>query len=1477
MTFAARMTLFTALLTHFAFSGDVACAADSLPENEVVRTIVTRDASVSIPFKLASGRNQTHLQLFGRTAGGGIWRKLQEVSSTAREFRPNFSDDGIFELAIRPAESSERSHVPLTADLRVVVDRKKPSIEIGLSRLPDGMMQADVRVTDANIDHRTFEISVDALEGDSHRKRALQVQTRAVENASSLRSVTRWTPSEFPTVVRVTVVDLAGNRATANERTGPFNLPEVTAAERATAKSPVVIVQVDGEALEPLPAPPRVFDADAIFPKASAKPKPRVAIQLEPTMAQGSGRLVPDVREPPGLESPAFQKPVPQPTETQLTPEDATRRDILLRSARNAVALGEVETALERFEALLQIDPDLESAREEYAGLLVQADRIDDARAEYAQLIERSATPDRYRLALVDLMIGQQEFVAAQEVLEDLLASPVYRQQAAVKLAKTFAWQQQLDEAIRIYDEYLSDLNGTLSNDDAMEIAQLLLDMGRPAEALPHLLRIHAAEPQNEEVLTSIILAYVRSGSRTVALNRVQQVAEGDVVDSQIWQELANKLYREFAFPEALAVFELIAREFPGYTPAQIGMARAHLRLYQTVAAKNLLADLAPELSMTKPFQTAIADYHTVVGEYSEAIAISHQRLRRNPQDAEAFILLGNAYRASRRFPEAERAYQLALSSPTQAPELIEEVEWLLAKNAFEAKRPETAAEILHGLLARRPQNIAARLQLVDVLIELRRFDEAEALVVEVLHAPDIRERHSLHRSLGDVLLERGLASDAMREYELGLLDTDLVTPQLAYGLYRANHHLGNHGRALDALQLGPTQFHPAADWTITIARLAIRDCDCKLAQTVLGELLAGSPENLAGLLTFGAATAQCDGCCKLPHDRSGCGGSCCSDGQCGSGSCGTGLCTTGLCGTGKASACSDGSCGQHEGCGGSCGGGSCGRPHRYDASRERAKTCGPFEHCPSDGGNPAAIHYESALALSPNNVEAHLGLARSKVKHQQYEASLSIYEKARQLVPDDVNLQREMARVVDGWRGYNAAAPYYRSPHGRRYETLAARHSGPLADSGPRAINGHAGSSRTPIATQYLPGVAAFGNQAGYGFEFQSATAEQLLATESHAKYLRGFRDRHAIPVYEGLIDLEPTNEEAYFDLGQIHAAANNSQCAIEMYERLFEINPCHREAAIAWERELLELRPQLRAGFDYVSQTGRDGLADLRSGTYSLIARFPFANADEYVDVGYRFINLRPSNGPDNNGHAAVLGGQKRLRPYWWLFGEIDVEEYDYGFSTRPNFIAGTRARSSNEFTFEIAAILDNIAVNRESIVSDIYKVGLQATADWKPSRPVDLGAYYRWFDYSDDNRSNEFGFEAAYRLIDGQYRLRAIGNFDFITFSEQSTPGPVPNNIAGTTHPYFAPNGFSFVSVGVEWKHWLSCDRFVGADELYYQLYLGARFDSESDSYFLFRGSLNYDIRNWLTWQFGVTQTSSPAFDETTVSSNLIIRFR
>ena len=298
-------------------------------------------------------------------------------------------------------------------------------------------------------------------------------------------------------------------------------------------------------------------------------------------------------------------------------------------------------------------------------------------------------------------------------------------------------------------------------------------------------------------------------------------------------------------------------------------------------------------------------------------------------------------------------------------------------------------------------------------------------------------------------------------------------------------------------------------------------------------------------------------------------------------------------------------------------------------------------------------------------------------------------------------------------------------------------------------------------------------------------------------------------------------------------------------------EINPCHVDAATALIRNQMEMRPKVIPNFDFQFQQGRQGLANITWQNYSISERQPLGDENEYFEFGYRERVLEPTDDRADVGEVPFMHWQEKYQNDSTIYLDLAVEQYQYGFKTRPTFNTGIDLVNNDDATLTASGFLKNYYANGEAIRQDIYWGGVQIDALVRPLRLWTLSGFYRVAAFSDHNSVNWFNVNSAHTIMQGRKQLRGIIDYTFYSFARQTIFGPFPNSLVGTQFPYWSPSGYSFVTSGLEWKQWLSCDTFKGGNERYYSLFLGGAVDSNGDGYFISKGRYQHDFSPWLSW--------------------------
>jgi tetratricopeptide (TPR) repeat protein len=491
--------------------------------------------------------------------------------------------------------------------------------------------------------------------------------------------------------------------------------------------------------------------------------------------------------------------------------------------------------------------------------------------------------------------------------------------------------------------------------------------------------------------------------------------------------------------------------------------------------------------------------------------------------------------------------------------------------------------------------------------------------------------------------------------------------------------------------------------------------------------------------------------------------------------------------------------------------------------------------------------HFQTVLRQSPGNTRAQLGLARSYARTNVYDASSVYYNKLLSSLPQHALARIEYARLNYAWKGaddancvYGTALSYYR----------------------PDSYLPDFGDSDVELDLLHVAH-----NQAGL--------RSQLIQSEKNAKYFKDWKPLQSIMHYEMLVQMDPTNQEAQFDLAQGYAGLNRTRDAIAQYDCLLNLEPCHIEAQIARYRTYLETRPQILDTFEFEYNAGRQGLTDITQLRLETLAMKPIGDQDEFLIAGYAHRFLWPRQGTAVDGNVGIIGFQTKPYDYLNIFATAEVEQYDFGFSTRVPFRAGMRYRTPNDARISLTGFLENIPVNGESIRQDTHRGGFELSCAKYITWRWELDSMYRYATYSDHNSMHEALFRSDYMIVPGRRQLRAKVDLTLMSFDEQTAFSASPD-LFGTLHPYFSPSGFTYVTAGLESRFWLSPHNFRGANEHWYSGYIGARVDSDSVGYGLLQFAAHRDYRSWLTGHLAASSILSSVYDSVGISGMLTIRF-
>jgi tetratricopeptide (TPR) repeat protein len=393
----------------------------------------------------------------------------------------------------------------------------------------------------------------------------------------------------------------------------------------------------------------------------------------------------------------------------------------------------------------------------------------------------------------------------------------------------------------------------------------LALRAGRAREAVVLLEQARSARPDNADTILALADALATAGDPAAAITHYRTVLQCQPGRADASINFARALCQVGEPQQAVNACRAALAVSPGLVAAQAALASALLHLGDPDAA---LA--AADAVLLKHAQSAEALFVrgtacSALGRGAEAVAALCEATKLRPDDASAWLNLGNAYADRDQLDDAERCMREALARDPALPEAHASLGWLLTGHGrlAEAVAACDAALRLRPGFARAHWNrsfahlLAGNYFAVWEDYEWRRRHERFAQTCPVLPGREWRGevltgQHLLvaaAQGLGDTILcARYLPTLAARAARVTLLCADPLVPllrQLAVGIVPATASLPRYDCWVDQMSLprllGATPKNlPAASGYLTASPSVLTDLPPGLLH--VGLVWAGNP-----------------------------------------------------------------------------------------------------------------------------------------------------------------------------------------------------------------------------------------------------------------------------------------------------------------------------------------------------------------------------------------------------------------------------------------------------------------------------------------------------------------------------------------------------------------------------------------------------------------------------------------------------------
>lgn len=189
---------------------------------------------------------------------------------------------------------------------------------------------------------------------------------------------------------------------------------------------------------------------------------------------------------------------------------------------------GWLDEALKEFTKAIELDPDSAHAHDNLATVLADKGQFREALKEYLIAIELEPLSPTAHYNLASFLATHAHDLAVGEYKETLALEWDYPD-GHLNLGLTYAERGQFQEALASYQEALKiDARDMVARH---EMATVLMDMGRPGEAIPMLREVTKVEADNLDAWVDLGNCYATKGIYSESEKALQKALELDAAD----------------------------------------------------------------------------------------------------------------------------------------------------------------------------------------------------------------------------------------------------------------------------------------------------------------------------------------------------------------------------------------------------------------------------------------------------------------------------------------------------------------------------------------------------------------------------------------------------------------------------------------------------------------------------------------------------------------------------------------------------------------------------------------------------------------------------------------------------------------------------------------------------------------------------------------------------------------------------------
>jgi hypothetical protein len=196
---------------------------------EEIPTYYSPNKKFAVPFSVdANGRDLIEVQLYSSEDLGRNWKLLKRKNPQDKQFEYQANGDGQIWFGLKTVDRDQRIYPPgpVKPSTRIVVDSKKPEIQIGVQPDAAGRIVVAMTALDKNLNTGSIRIQYRSEDQPNSPWQEVSYRSTKPNRSSTFVEQIAWWPKDSAQLlsVKVSIADLAGNK---NEMTRQVAVPQV--------------------------------------------------------------------------------------------------------------------------------------------------------------------------------------------------------------------------------------------------------------------------------------------------------------------------------------------------------------------------------------------------------------------------------------------------------------------------------------------------------------------------------------------------------------------------------------------------------------------------------------------------------------------------------------------------------------------------------------------------------------------------------------------------------------------------------------------------------------------------------------------------------------------------------------------------------------------------------------------------------------------------------------------------------------------------------------------------------------------------------------------------------------------------------------------------------------------------------------------------------------------------------------------------